>query len=40
MLRAALQHAAGGKPAGADGCIVGVPYPWDPTAVEALTTTW
>jgi len=28
------------RAAGADGCIVGIPFPWDPTAVEALARTW
>jgi len=26
--------------AGATGCLVGVPYPWDPDLVEGLSTAW
>lgn len=28
------------RTAGADGCLVGISYPWDVRAVEALATTW
>jgi len=36
----AADAVAGVQAAGADGCLVGIPYPWDPTAVEPLATTW
>jgi siroheme synthase len=28
------------RAAGADGCLVGLPFPWEPGAVDALSTSW
>ena len=38
--RRAADAVAGVRAAGADGCLVGIPFPWDPAAVEALATSW
>ncbi len=31
---------AGVRSAGATGCLVGLPFPWDPAAAEGLASTW
>jgi alkanesulfonate monooxygenase SsuD/methylene tetrahydromethanopterin reductase-like flavin-dependent oxidoreductase (luciferase family) len=37
---AETRTASGIRDAGASGCIIGIPYPWEPSALEAAAHAW